>query len=253
MAFAIMSMQKSNIEYLAAVGGMTWNPIAMRCSPVSAGCAKCWHIRMARRLAENRVLGQRQQDAYKGGSALLLKDQIGAPIRRSRPTLIAVQFMGDLFHDSVTHEQRVVVWGTMHEARQHTFLVLTKRAARLLNFMKAAMDGGYKPVDHIWIGVSVDNISAKSRIDEIRSIPANLWISVEPLLEDLGHLNLTGIAWVAGGAETGHGKRGFKNEWWCRVTTQCDLYQIPCFSKVDGNGKAMGPRHLPNAFAAFRR
>lgn len=89
-------MQKTKIDYLTH----TWNPIAMRCTPVSAGCDHCWHLRMANRLAGNPILNKRKYNyAIKGGAAMVIKE-LEAPLRLRKPARIGVQFMGDLFHEA---------------------------------------------------------------------------------------------------------------------------------------------------------
>ena len=244
-------MQKSKIEYLSAVGGMTWNPIAMKCSPVSPGCWNCWHLRMAKRLEANTALGTRRQAAYLGGEARLIADELGAPARRRIPTTIAVQFMGDLFHDRVSPIYRKIVFGEMFELERHTFLVLTKRVDNLCRFLELDRLRGYKPANNIWFGVSVeDQATADERIPILLQTPAaHRWVSVEPML---GPVNLeqarprgTQLDWVVCGSETGPRKRPCCLEWIDRLRDQCAAAGVPFFGKVDQNGKAIMPREMP--------
>ena len=120
-------MQKTPIEYL----DQSWNPIAMRCTPVSAGCDHCWHLRMANRLSYNRVVSENCAMAYSGYDPIIKAKELAAPLRRKKSAVIGVQFMGDLFHESITNEQIAAVYGVMAACPQHTFVILTKRARRM--------------------------------------------------------------------------------------------------------------------------
>ena len=90
-------MQKTGIEYL----DMTWNPLAMRCTPILEACENCWHIRMAKRHAANPHFTEDERAAYAGHNIVLREKELEAPLRRRKPTRIGVQFMGDLFLEGV--------------------------------------------------------------------------------------------------------------------------------------------------------
>ena len=119
-------MQPTPIEYL----DQTWNPIAMRCTPVSAGCDNCWHLRTARRLAKNPGINPKAQWAYSYGIPWLNTKELAALLRRKKPAIIGVEFMGDLFHESIPYEWIASVYGVMAACPQHTFVILTKRPKR---------------------------------------------------------------------------------------------------------------------------
>lgn len=218
-------MQKTGIEYL----DMTLNPIAMRCTPVSEGCDNCWHILMAKRLAENFILKPEARRAYSGGPPWLNKEELAAPIKRKKPARIGVQFMGDLFHEDIPNEWIAAVFGAMAAAPQHQFFVLTKRAERAaMRFRWVASEatkGGFKttticgeelyksdvnldfrtgdiwPLPNVWLGVSVeDQKTANERIPVLLQIPAaKRWVSYEPAL---GHVDFDDLVSVEGGLKT---------------------------------------------------
>lgn len=136
-------MQQTKIEYLTH----TWNPIAMRCTPVSEGCANCWHLRMAKRLQSvfenysdsNHNYGWRDIDcekaeAYAGGDPYINTKELSAPFKLRKPAVIGVQFMGDLFHDSIPFEWIAAVCGVIAANPRHQFVVLTKRLDRAAEF-----------------------------------------------------------------------------------------------------------------------
>lgn len=178
-------MQKTAIEYL----DYTWNPLAMRCSPVSEGCEHCWHLRMADRLAANPKIGNAEAESYAGHDVPLVRwTALKKPITAKMPGRIGVQLMGDLFHLGVdfgmVHEVFDVMWQSPH----HTFLVLTKRPERMFEFMTQKniqnMYGNEWPLKNVWLGVSCENQArADERIPILLQIPAAVrWVSIEPML-----------------------------------------------------------------------
>ena len=90
--------------------------------------------------------------------------------------------------------------------------------------------------EHIWWGVSVeDRQHGLPRIDHLRSAPAKVrFLSIEPLLEDLGEVDLTGIHWVIVGGESGHGARPMEKDWVLAIRDRCRAAGIPFFFKQWG-------------------
>src|SRR6266567_9305549 len=165
----------------------TWNP-SVGCSKVSPGCAHCYAELMARRLKAMRVKG------YENGFELtLLPNRLNEPLKRTKPTIYFVNSMSDLFHEEIPDEYIRQVFEVIRQAPQHTFQVLTKRAERMAQFFSA-----YEPPKNAWIGVTVeDRKSGIPRLDWLRKVPAAIrFVSVEPLLEELGKLDFAGIHWV---------------------------------------------------------
>jgi protein gp37 len=180
-------MQKTTIEYLTH----TWNPLAMRCTPVSAGCANCWHIRMCNRLAKNPKTEEWLRAIYAGGGAAEPKDA-RAPLRYKNPSVIGVQFMGDIAHWSVRLMDFLCIMDTMHKAPWHTYLLLTKRSQQLAELVSQWRNEAQGTLgSHIWLGVSVeDQVAADERIPPLLQIPAaHHWLSYEPAL---GPIDITG-------------------------------------------------------------
>jgi len=248
-------MNETDIEYLE----MTWNPIAMRCIPISIGCAGCWHIAMANRLAGNLAFPKEVRAAYSGeGPPILVESRLGEPLRRKKPTTIGVQFMGDLFHKDLSFELIGDIWQTMFEASQHTYLVLTKRPTRMKEFVEEywvdAVD--YHPDDsilpNVWLGVTAENQkAADERIPILLETPATVrFVSCEPLLGpiDFGEL-YHGLSWCIIGAESGPNARGMNEDWVRSLILQCKSHAIPIFYKQQIiNGKKismplLGGRH----------
>jgi protein gp37 len=143
--------------------------------------------------------------------------------------------MSDLFHQSVPDDFIGQVGEVMIRADWHTFQVLTKRAERMRHLLSTTLSD-IASKRHIWWGVSVeDRKHGVPRIAELRDAPAGVrFLSIEPLLEDLGALNLSGISWVIVGGESGPRARPMKREWVISIRDQCDAAGVPFFFKQWG-------------------
>jgi len=213
---------KSRIEWTES----TWNPV-VGCTKLSAGCKHCYAEVMARRLQAMGVPGYEQ--GFK--KVRVLPGRLAEPLQRKKPTVYFVNSMSDLFHVQVPDAFIDQVFDTMRAARQHTFQVLTKRGDRVAAYAK-----GRSFPDNVWMGVSVENKRhGVPRIDCLRQVPAAVrFLSIEPLLEDVGELDLTGIHWVIVGGESGHGARPMKPEWAQNVQRQCLEQGVEFFFKQWG-------------------
>ena len=211
---------RSGIEWTQS----TWNPVT-GCTKISEGCRHCYAERMARRL---QAMGQPN---YRNGFELTCHPQLlDLPLRWKKPQMIFVNSMSDLFHIDVPLDYIQRVFVTMREAQQHTFQVLTKRADRL-----AELSDQLDWTENIWMGVTVENAACKDRIDDLRSTNAFVkFLSLEPLLDDIGDLDLTGLDWVITGGESGPGARPMQPEWVRSIRDQCLAQDVPFFFKQWG-------------------
>jgi protein gp37 len=143
--------------------------------------------------------------------------------------------MSDLFHEDVPTTYVRAVADVMKAADWHTYQVLTKRAARLGRLLKKELRS-HAQLDHIWWGVSVENRRhGFPRIDELREAPATIrFLSIEPLLEDLGEIDLTGIHWVIVGGESGPRSRPMQPAWVESIRDQCAAADVAFFFKQWG-------------------
>jgi protein gp37 len=227
---------ESSIEWTDA----TWNPVR-GCTKISPGCKHCY----AETFAE-RFRGVKGHPYEQGFNLRLVPEKLGEPLRWRSPKMIFVNSMSDLFHEGVPDDYIIAVAKVMTTARWHTFQVLTKRAPRLQELLRTKLRfAADEP--HIWWGVSVENRKyGIPRIDDLRSAPAAVrFLSIEPLLEDLGPLNLDGIHWVIVGGESGPGARIMKKEWVLSIKEQCDSAGIAFFFKQWGGvRKAAAGREL---------
>ena len=213
----------------------TWNP-AVGCSKVSPGCAHCYAEVMARRLKAMGVKG------YENGFDLtLLPKRLEEPLLRKTPTVYFVNSMSDLFHEGIPDDYIRQVFDVIRRAPRHTFQVLTKRAERMGDFFRTN-----EASKNAWLGVTVeDRRYGVPRIDALRRVPAAIrFLSVEPLLEDLGEIDLVGIHWVIVGGESGPKARPMHQEWVLNVKRQCEAQGAAFFFKqwggwgIDGNTRA---------------
>jgi protein gp37 len=241
----------------------TWNPTT-GCDKVSPGCKHCYAEVMAARL---KAMGQHN---YRNGFELTLQPRmLDVPLRRRKPTTYFVNSMSDLFHELVPFEFIAAVCGIMAATPRHTFQVLTKRPERMLTLFNewAAWNGPENasqacwdsaalvydkalrdlvedrwpmdtpwPLPNVWLGVSVENRKhGMPRIDVLRGVPAAVrFLSIEPLLEDLAQIDLTGIDWVIVGGESGHGARPMHPSWVRNIRDQVLASRRPCLMCKDG-------------------
>src|SRR6476619_413645 len=173
-----MSLQ-SKIEWTDA----TWNPVR-GCTKISPGCKHCYAETFAERFRD--VPGHPYEQGF---DLRLVPEKLAEPLRWSRPKMVFVNSMSDLFHDQVPDEYIEAVARVMEQANWHTFQVLTKRADRLHELLATRLKSAAMQ-QHIWWGVSVENRKhGLPRITHLRSAPAKVrFLSIEPLLEDVGKL-----------------------------------------------------------------
>lgn len=212
--------QGSGIEWTES----TWNPIT-GCSKISPGCKHCYAQRMAERL---QAMGQPN---YRNGFDLTLHPHmLELPVRWKKPQSIFVNSMSDLFHEEVPLAYIRRVFDVMKRASWHRFQVLTKRSERL-----AQLDSELDWAPNIWMGVSVENAKYRFRIDNLRSIGAQVkFLSLEPLLGPLPGINLSAIDWVIVGGESGPGARVMDSSWVIDLRDQCSSAHVPFFFKQWG-------------------
>lgn len=211
----------------------TWNPI-VGCTKVSPGCKHCYAETMAKRLQAMGTPG------YESGFALrLLPERLADPVKRQKPTVYFVNSMSDLFHDKVPESYVEKVFDVIAATPQHSYQILTKRAARLARYFR-----GHTVPPNVWLGVSVENRRhGVPRIDCLRTVSARIrFLSVEPLLEDVGELDLHDIHWVIVGGESGPNARPMKPEWADSVRRQCAEQEVAFFFKQWGGWGADGKR-----------
>lgn len=215
----------SKIEWTDA----TWNPVR-GCTKISPGCAHCYAETFAERFRG--VPGHPYEEGF---DLRLVPAKLAEPLTWSKPQMVFVNSMSDLFHKDVLDEYIVLVAQVMAAANWHTYQVLTKRSERLRDMLQSKLAFAAES-PHIWWGVSVENRRhGIPRIEHLRQAePAMAFLSIEPLLEDLGALDLAGIGWVIVGGESGAGARPMNPDWVTNIQRQCAEWQVPFFFKQWG-------------------
>jgi protein gp37 len=212
----------------------TWNPVR-GCSKISPGCKHCY----AETFAE-RFRGVPNHPYEQGFDLRLVPEKLEVPLQWRSGRRIFVNSMSDLFHEDVPASYIAQVGRIIQRASWHTYQVLTKRHER----MRLLLSGEFQwmaRLSHVWFGVSVeDRVHGLPRIEALRRTPARIrFLSIEPLLEDLGNLDLREIDWVIVGGESGHAARPMRKEWVLSILTQCERARVPFFFKQWG-GKHKG-------------
>jgi protein gp37 len=225
---------RSRIEWTEA----TWNPVT-GCTKVSAGCKHCYAETMAKRL---HAMGTR---GYENGFRLTLQpDRLEEPLRHRKPTVYFVNSMSDLYHPSVPDAFIDQVFEVIQRAPQHIFQILTKRADRLPSYF-----ANRSVPANVWLGVSVENRRhGVPRIDLLRQVRASVrFLSIEPLLEDVGAMDLSGIHWVIVGGESGPKARPMQQSWVLDIKRQCRAQDVAFFFKQWGVWGPDGVRRSKHA------
>lgn len=203
----------------------TWNPVT-GCTKVSPGCKHCYAETMAKRLQAMGAPG------YENGFKLsLMPERLNQPYQRRKPTMYFVNSMSDLFQEQVPFEFVEQVMQVIEGTPWHTYQILTKRSGRMRQYFEK------RAVPHnAWLGVSVeDKKYGKPRITDLSKIKAKTrFLSIEPLLEDLGRLPLSKIQWVIVGGESGRGARPMDEEWVLKIKDQCIRADVDFFFKQWG-------------------
>jgi len=216
---------KSEIEWTDA----TWNPVR-GCTKISPGCKNCYAERFAERFRG--VVGH----PYEFGFDLrLIYHRLNDPLAWRSSKRIFVNSMSDLFHGNVPDVYIAQVVDVMRHANWHRYQVLTKRSERLRDYVNRLIADSAL-LQHIWWGVSVeDRQHGLPRLEHLRETRAPIrFLSIEPLLEDLGDVDLRGISWVIVGGESGPGARRMEPNWVEKIFAQCRQQGVRFFFKQWG-------------------
>ena len=207
----------------------TWNP-SIGCTKISAGCKNCYAEVMAKRL---QAMGNKD---YKSAFRFkILPHRLDEPIKTKKPTTFFVNSMSDLFHQKMPFDFLDKIFEVMQKTPQHRYQILTKREDILYDYCFKK-----KISKNIFLGVTVENKKSLKRIKVLQKVNANKFLSIEPLIEDLGKVDLKKIDWVIVGGESGSNARPMKAEWVENIFNQCRKKEIPFFFKQWGTYGADG-------------
>jgi protein gp37 len=215
-----MIMKTTKIEWT----DKTWNPVT-GCTKTSLGCINCYAETMAHRLCAMGVAKYRN-----GFLPTIHENTLNEPIMWKKPHTVFVCSMADLFHDSVPFDFVDKVLGVIRQANHHRFQILTKRSQRMADYFY-----NVEIPANVWLGVTVETAVEKARIEELRSLPSTIrFLSCEPLLDDLGSIDLTDIDWIIVGGESGVKARPMKPDWVRSILHQAEEQGTAFFFKQWG-------------------
>jgi protein gp37 len=226
-------MAETQIEWTDA----TWNPVA-GCSIVTAGCTHCYAMEMAKRLEAmgiEKYAGLTRRTGKRtvwNGVVREDRDALSIPYGWKKPRKIFVNSMSDLFHDGVSDEFILRVWGVMRETPHHNYQILTKRPERMAALVASWTDD---ILPNVWLGTSIEDAQVVSRVGHLRRAPAAIrFISFEPLIGSVGTVDLHDIHWAIVGGESGKSARPIREEWVDDIYNQCLIAGTAFFFKQWG-------------------
>jgi protein gp37 len=206
----------------------TWNPVT-GCTKITRGCDHCY----AERFYE-RFRGVKDHPFETGFDLTLRPDRLEQPLRWKKSRYVFVNSMSDLFHKNVPASYIDRVFETMEQADRHVFQILTKRSSLMRNYVNKRYQNRPAP-PHIWLGISIEDKTALKRLKHLQQTNALVrFISFEPLLESLGEIDLSGIAWAIVGGESGPRARIIDPDWVRELRDQCFIQNTAFFFKQWG-------------------
>ncbi|TGL03550.1 phage Gp37/Gp68 family protein [Leptospira bouyouniensis] len=207
----------------------TWNPMR-GCQKVSAGCKNCYAETFA-----NRFRGVKGNAYEMGFIPREVPEMLLKPLKFKKPSLVFVNSMSDLFHESFSDEYIYKVFTVMREVNWHIYQILTKRPIRMKQLFDSKLKE-FSSQDNIWMGVTVENCKAyRERVSILRNTNVKTrFLSIEPLLEDLGAIDLSRLDWVIVGGESGAKCRPMEKSWVQSILKQCEEQNVPMHFKQWG-------------------
>ena len=224
-------MSKSKIQWTE----MTWNPVT-GCTKISEGCAHCYAETMTKRLQ-----GMGQHKYSNGFKVTLHPEALSEPSRIMKPHKFFVCSMADLFHKDVPFDFIDSIMEVIELTPWHTYQILTKRPERMVEYFigrAKRLHRLFDLPDNVWVGVTVESEREIPRISVLRRLLTHSenikFISCEPLLGDLGMLNLAAIDLVIVGGESGPQARPMQKQWVLNIMRQCEEQCVNFFFKQWG-------------------
>ena len=236
-------MNKSRIAWT----DYTWNPVT-GCTKVSEGCKFCY--------AEKKATNPFYKKAFPNGFNLTLHperlDRIKSKTKYPPGSKVFVNSMSDLFHEDIPIKFIYSCFLEMYRRPDVTFQILTKRPERMIDFFRKTMHPIKK---NMWLGVSVESTNHQNRIrmlldafNQCQYVDSDFvtFVSFEPLLEDLGQIDLTGLDWIIVGGESGPNRRPFKLKWAYNLLGQARKQNVKFFFKQTGDLRPGSLKDVPD-------
>lgn len=212
----------------------SWNPWS-GCTKVSAGCDNCYMFTLKRRWGADPEAVARSKTTFRD------------PLKWKQPHMVFTCSMSDFFHVDAD-PWRDEAWEIIRKTPHHTYQILTKRPGRIARHLPADWGEGYR---NVWLGVSVENQKAVSRVRVLQGIPVGIrFISAEPLLGAIEFPSLDGIHWIISGGESGPKRRTMEMEWLQGVFDQARLHGLAMYTKQDSGAYSEMRGRIPDSLWA---
>lgn len=216
----------------------TWNPM-VGCSIHTAGCKNCYAMKQAGAITAKHYEGvvkwvgsAARESVWTGKINPAPPHILNKPRGIKGEAMIFVNSMSDFFHEDMVYAYQLAAMKVMEETPQHVYQILTKRPENIMKFVEQY---GKEFPRNVWVGSTMERYDYTHRIDTLREVPAFVkFLSIEPLIDDPGTLNLKGIDWVIIGGESGPNSREMKYEWVKSAIDQCEAQGVPIFFKQWG-------------------
>ena len=209
------------IEWADATLGTAWG-----CTKVSPGCDNCYMYRMS-------PMYGRDPSAFNLRKIVNIEMSLRQLAKKGK-LIVFVNSMTDTFHEKASFEL-IKSWFDLFKEEPHQFLILTKRINKAYNFFKE-----YPCPDNCWIGTSIEGKNALHRLRKLKRIDAKIkYVSFEPMIEDVGNVDLSGIQWAIVGGESGAKDkiRPFNTDWAINIRDLCKRDNVPFFYKQSGGNR----------------
>lgn len=205
------------------------------CELVGPDCTKCYACAGNRRMLPGWGTGLDYTRPSRDKVQIFVDAQVlGQPFNWRNPQMVFPCSMTDLFGDFVPDEDIAEVFRVMARTPWHTYQLVTKRADRMAELWPRLL-ATFGPLPHVWPGVSVGTVKGLERLAHLRRVDAAIrWVSFEPLLEDLGDFDVSGIAWAVLGLESGPGARG-EIDHLTHLLGHLQSHRVPAFVKQLGS------------------
>jgi len=225
---------------MAETTGISWTDSTFNpwwgCTKVAPGCDHCYAAAMDKRTGGTH---------FESTPPRVMSDQNwNRPLRWNREATksgvrhkVFCGSMCDWTDNKAPEGQLDRLWSLIRVTPMLDWQLLTKRAPNIMKSLPDDWGNGYA---NVWLGVTVeDRAHGRPRLEWLSSIPARVrFLSVEPLLEDLGDLDLTGIDWVIIGGESGPLARPMQEAWAENIIRQCRMQGVRVYFKQHGGRRA---------------
>lgn len=227
------------------------------CSLKDKGCQNCYAMFVAGGprhrgpgKAYHGLTVQTPRGPIWNGKTMAVEHVLDDPRKWKKPSLIFSNSMSDWQHGTIAWDAKQRLLQSYLQTPRHVYQLLTKRAEEQLAFFTQRAALGFQQLPaNFWVGVSITHPEVAHRLELLRRTPgiSMRWVSFEPLLADLGEVDLSGIDWAVIGGESEHDKRSparpMHTAWVLNLLERCKRYRVPVLFKQ--HGRYVSLVHLP--------